>query len=297
MGALMPGRGQAQTLPATITVNSGTTITSFVPISIFGNNTAYWIKNTDNVAVQSKVQAAGNYFLRYPGGSSSDDFHWNGTGAFNGNGYWVPNNTTYTAGFVAWETYRGTTSSNGAASHLTDGTSATTWLSNMDTDFPNSQWAELDLSASAYVNAVTITWGTPYATSFQIQYWPSAGWPPPLSDNTSNKWVTIGTFGGAGGTQGVVFPGVTAQYFRILMTASSAGVSGAYAVAEATLYNSGTQVSVNGSGTNPVTQTQVEVSGTDPASYMNYTTNPPGSTDFESFMTYANSFTPNTPSP
>ena len=148
--------------------------------------------------------------------------------------------------------------------------------------FSNSQWAELDLSASAYVNSVTITWGTPYAISFQIQYWPTTNWPPPLSDNSSNKWVTIGTYAGSGGTQGVVFTGVTAQYFRILMTASSGGVTGAYSIAEAVLYNSGIQVSVNGPGTNPVTQTQVEVSSTDPASYMNYTTNPPGSTRISS---------------
>ncbi len=280
----------SQTLPATITVNAATTLTSFAPLSIFGNNTAYWISNTDNQAVQSKVQAAGNYFLRYPGGSSSDDFHWNGTGAFNGSGYWVPSGTTYSAGFADNETYRGTTSSYGAASHITDGNPASVWLSNVDTDFPNSQWAELDLTATALVNAVTIVWGTPYATSFQIQRWPSSGWPPPLSDNSSNKWITVGTYAGTGGTQGVTFTSASAQYWRVLMTASSAGVSGAYSIGEVTLYNGATKVSSN--TTTPSAQTQVEVSSTDPASSKNYTTAPPGSTDFASYMTYVQAFTP-----
>ena len=115
--------------------------------------------------VQPKVQAAGNYFLRYPGGSSSDDFHWNGNGTFTSSGYWVPNSTAYSPGFADNETYRGTTSSYGTASHLTDGNSATTWMSNVDTDFPNHQWVELDLTGSTsgnvtQVNAVTIVWGS-----------------------------------------------------------------------------------------------------------------------------------------
>ena len=281
----------AQTLPATITVNAGTTVTSFVPISIFGNNAAYWISATDNMNVQSKVQAAGNYFIRYPGGSSSDDYHWNGTGSFDSNGYWVPNGTSWSYGFVGNETWRGTTSSYGTPSHVTDGSAATTWKSNVDTDFPNHQWVQLDLSSTATANALTIVWGTPFAATFQVQAWPFTGWPPPLQSGYSEtNWNTVGTYSGTGGTQGVTFPGTTAQYWRILMTASSAGVSGAYAVAEATLYNGATQVTANNAAS--TVQTQAEVSTTDPASTLLYTTNPPGSTDFESFMTYIHSFTP-----
>ncbi len=280
----------AQTLPATITVNAGTTVASFIPVSIFGNNTAYWIGNTSNLAVQPQVQAAGNYFLRYPGGSSSDGYHWNGTGTYNASGYWVPDNTNYTTGFPDNATYEGSTSGNSSPSQsqITDGSTATTWLSNVDTDFSNQQWAELDLSGPALVNAVTIVWGTPYAASFQIQYWPTNGYPP-LDDNSSNKWNTISTVAGTGGTQGVVFTGVTAQYFRVLMTASSAGAGGAYAIAEVTLYDGGTQVSVNNPSAN--VQTQVEVSSMDPASTQS-TTNLSWMTDFAAYMTYVNSFSP-----
>ncbi len=287
----LTSHSKAQALPATITVNAATTLTAFYPISIFGNNTAYWIGNTNNLAVQPQVQAAGNYFLRYPGGSSSDGYHWNGTGTYNTSGYWVPDNTTYTTGFPDNATYEGTTAGNGAPSQITDGNTATTWLSNVDTDFPNQQWAELDLSASALVNAITIVWGTPYATSFQVQYWPSTGWPPPLTDNSSNKWIatSAGTVTGTGGTQGVAFTGVTAQYFRILLTASSAGAGGAYAIAEAKLYDGATQISVNNpSGS---VQTQVEVSSMDPASTQ-ATNNISWMTDFATYMTYINSFSP-----
>ena len=140
-------QAQAQSLPATITVNAATTLTAFTPVSLFGNNTAYWISDTANQAVQPQVQAAGNYFLRYPGGSSSDDYHWNGTGSYDSNNYWVPSGTAYTSGFADNETYRGTTSSYGSPSLITDGNNATAWLSNVDTSLPNHQWAEFDLSA------------------------------------------------------------------------------------------------------------------------------------------------------
>ena len=297
----LPSSLRAQTLPATITINAAVTVNSFAPISLFGNNAAYWIGETDNMKVQPQVQAAGNYFIRYPGGSSSDDYHWNGTGngtytvggktGYDANGYWQPSGTIWSYGFVGNETFRGTTSSYGNPSHLTDGNTATTWMSNADTDFSNHQWAELDLSSSAPVNAITIAWGTPYATSFQVQYWPYTGYPPPYSSGRAEStWITAGTFSGSGGTQGFGFPAATAQYWRILMTASSAGAGGAYAIAEATLYNGSTQVSVNNAAS--TVQTQAEVSSTDPANSPNYTTSPPGSTDFGSFMTYVNSFSP-----
>jgi hypothetical protein len=298
----LPLTVSAQTLPATITINSGVTVNSFVPISIFGNTTAYWISNTANQAVQPQVQAAGNYFLRYPGGSSSDDFHWNGTGSFNGNGYWVPNGTAYSPGFADFETYRGTTSSYGTASHLTDGNSATTWMSNVDTDFPNHQWVYIDLGATNItVSAVTIAWGNPHASSFVVQYYngnnqPNSSPSESIWNNTSASTVT-----GAGGIQGVVFNPVAARYLRILMTAASGSVTAnlgsvtvmgpAYAIAEIHAYNGNTLVSSNaGSSTS---QSQGVVSSTDPASSLNYTTGPPGSTDFESYMTYIHKFSPN----
>ena len=286
----------AQTQPATITVNSATTLTSFYPISIFGNNAAYWISNTNNQAVQPKVQAAGNYFIRYPGGSSSDDFHWNGTGSFDANNYWVPSGTNYSAGFQDNETYRGTTSSYGTASHITDGNTATAWLSNVDTDFPNNQWVILDLGGATAFNSVSIVWGTPYAATFQVQYWPTTGWPPPLNDNSSNKWITtsVGTVTGTGGTQTVNFTAVSAEYVQILLTSSSAGAGGAYSIDEAYVLNGASVVSNNTSSA--TSQTQVQVSSTDPASSLYYTASPPGFTDFGSYMTYVNSFSdPNGP--
>jgi hypothetical protein len=160
-------------IAASVTVNAGTTVTSFVPIHIFGNNMAYWVSDTAYTAVASKIQAAGNYFLRYPGGSSSDDYHW-------------------TAGFQGCEVYRGTTSASYVfPSNIDDGNAATTWMSNIDTDFPNHQWVYMDLTNSgttAQASSVSIIWGNPYASSFTVQYWSGSSGATPYSNATEFKW-------------------------------------------------------------------------------------------------------------
>ncbi len=278
----------AQALPATITINSAVTVSSFIPISIFGNNIADYDNATDVTNTQNLVQGAGNFFLGYAGGSGADYNHWNGTGSYDSHHYWIPSGTTYSPGFDCLETYSGTDTQFGFPSNITDGNSSTAWLSNVDTDFPNHQWVELDFNSQVTVNAVTIAWGTPYAASFQIQNWTSAGSFPLYSGQSESHWATIGTYTGTPGTQGVTFPPVSSWYYRILMTASSAGVSGAYSIAEVMLYDADTQVTVNTSS--GVSQTQVEVSSTDPGNSPNTGWTPP--LDFERYMTYVHSFSP-----
>ena len=278
---------------ATININAGVTIMTFQPISIFGNNVAYWINKSDNLNAQPKVQAAGNYFLRYPGGSSSDDFHWNGNGAFDGNAWWTPSNSAYTSSFSGNESYRGTTSSYGTPSNLTDGNNATVWKSHPDTDFPHFQWVYVDLGSNQTVNSVTLVWGIPYATAFTVQYWDTAAynqWSP--YQDSANHWFNTSAAGvvGLGGTQGDSFTPVTTRYLRILMTSSSAGATGAYSIAELKVFNGTTQLTSNTaatSGGQPL-QSWAYASSTDPASSLSYT---PGF-DFESYMTYVQSFAP-----
>jgi hypothetical protein len=287
---------QGGTLPATITVGSTSTQT-FIPLNVFGNNTGYSLPASGWTGSQPEVQAAGNYFLRYPGGSASDMYHWNGAGSYDVNNHWVPSGTGFSTGFQDAPLYTGTSGAGGFYSNLTDGNTATTWLSNTDTDFPNHQWVELDLTSSQSINGVTIIWGTPYATQFVVQYWNQTGWPPPYQSSyqngastglTESNWLNATTtLAGNGGTQGITFNTVSAQYIRVLMTFSSAGAGGAYAMREIYLYNGTAQLTAN--TPNSSNQTTVEVSSTDPAcqtaGYYDF--------DFETFMTYIHSFTPN----
>jgi hypothetical protein len=286
---------------ATLTINAGVTVNTFQPINIFGSNVAYWISKTDNDDAQTLVQNAGNFFLRYPGGSSSDDYHWNGTGTWTSPpygtsgyggasyGYWVPSSTQYSPGFQANELYRGTTSSYGTASNITDGNVNTYWVSNSDTNFPDAQWIYVNLGSQRTVNAVTIIWGNPYASQFTIQYWdPTASnqWGPYL--DTQSHWLNTSAVSvvGGGGTQGVTFSNVTTQYIRVLLTQSSAGANGVYSIAEFYAYDGATVLTTNTS--NAGTQSQVVTSSTDTACDFSYTP----SFDFQSFMSYVKMFSP-----
>jgi alpha-L-arabinofuranosidase len=56
--------------------------------------------------------------VRFPGGSRSDDYHWNATGSYDAKHRWVHSDTQYKAGFTGTEMYRGTTSAGYSAPSL-----------------------------------------------------------------------------------------------------------------------------------------------------------------------------------
>jgi hypothetical protein len=272
-----------------ITIDTSAKISTFTPKLLFGANASWYVSKRTMQDTQAKVQAAGNYMIRYPGGSSSDDFHWNGTGSYDDNHYWLPSSTTYTAGFQGTEMYRGTTSAGYQVyAFLTDGNTSTRWLSNADTAFPSAQWAYVDLGAAKLVDSIQIVWGTPYATSFKVQTWSgTSSWPPPYQATGSNSWqdTSAGDSTSTGDTQTITFSAVTTEFIRVLMTASSAGDKGAYSIAELKAFSGTTQLTKNTADTN---QSPTLVSSVDPA---NQNAKQAGF-DFESFMTYLQSFSP-----
>lgn len=47
-----------------------------LPAGLFGVNGAFWMTNIHQDSVVDRVKALGSSVIRYPGGSSSDEFHW-----------------------------------------------------------------------------------------------------------------------------------------------------------------------------------------------------------------------------
>jgi hypothetical protein len=265
-----------------LTVNAGKTLANFAPISIFGINVASW---ADPRPVQKKVEANGNFLIRFPGGSWGDVYHWNGAGKYDSEGRWVPDNTTYKPGHMVVK-YQ----PNYAALRSVDNDKTTAWRSNPDTDSPDFQWLELDFGSKTTLDAVTIVWGNavdaswPYAGKFSVQYWDPASnrqWMPYSA--ADDAWIdtTARKLRGKGGTQGAKFTPVTTQYLRLLMRESSAGKDGVYSVAEIKVYGGGKPV--------PTANTNVVASSTHLASTLEAK---PLDFHFESFMEFVNSFTP-----
>ncbi|MGO9921316.1 MAG: PKD domain-containing protein [Isosphaeraceae bacterium] len=72
-------------LLATVTVDAGQVVRMLAP-QLLGVNLAWWDTNLNTPQTEQMVQAAGLNMFRFPGGSSSDDFHFNAPPTYNGEG-------------------------------------------------------------------------------------------------------------------------------------------------------------------------------------------------------------------
>lgn len=76
---------ESRYLLATISVNAGSVVRT-VNDDALGVNLAWWDTNLNTAQTKSMVQAAGLTSFRFPGGSSSDEFHFTDPPSYNGKG-------------------------------------------------------------------------------------------------------------------------------------------------------------------------------------------------------------------
>jgi alpha-L-arabinofuranosidase len=242
---VLPVLCTAETINTAIDINAAVTVNTFKPYNIFGNNVNGW---SNPGPIRDKIQAAGNYIIRYPGGSWGDAFYWNGKGAYDADGNWVADDNVYENSRMMMD--------NGMrhdASKINDNMDSTAWRSGADTDFPNGQWVYIDLSNKKLPDKVVIIWGDKadksfaYAKKFSIQYWDPKDprqWMVYGADN--NAWLdtTAKDTAGTGGTQEVKFEPVESQYIRIFMKQSSAGKNGTYSISSIKVYAENEELSI-----------------------------------------------------
>ena len=92
--------------PAAINVDYSTVVNPYHYRMLLGNNLGYWIAPAAYTANTAKINAAGSYLLRFPGGSNSDNYHWNGNGSYDANNitrYSTGTITAITAGRRTWQ--------------------------------------------------------------------------------------------------------------------------------------------------------------------------------------------------
>ena len=76
---------EARELLATVSVNAGQVVRA-VDTNLLGVNLVNWDSNLNTGQTTQMVQAAGLTEFRFPGGSASDDFHFNSPPSYNGQG-------------------------------------------------------------------------------------------------------------------------------------------------------------------------------------------------------------------
>src|SRR4051794_41829151 len=74
-----------RTLCAVVTINANQILRDVNP-HLIGVNLAWWDTNVPTTRTKQMVQDAGLNFFRFPGGSSSDEFHFNDPPSYNGKG-------------------------------------------------------------------------------------------------------------------------------------------------------------------------------------------------------------------
>jgi hypothetical protein len=76
---------------ANVTVDAGAALGA-IPATAFGMNTAVWDNHLLDASVPSLMQQANVTMMRYPGGSTADNYHWQNN-TVTGGGYVNPNDT------------------------------------------------------------------------------------------------------------------------------------------------------------------------------------------------------------
>ena len=111
--------------------------------------------------------------FRFPNGSLSNDYHWNGIGSYDSTGLWIPDSTKWARGFLGETIYRGTTKDNYGfirRSHLADGKMETMWWGEI-LDPADPPWVVIEFPEKMNLDSLQIDWGSLRPKSFEFAYW------------------------------------------------------------------------------------------------------------------------------
>ena len=111
--------------------------------------------------------------FRFPNGSLSNDYHWNGIGKYDSTGLWTPDSTKWARGFLGETIYRGTTKDNYGfirRSHLADGKMETMWWGEI-LDPVDPPWVVIEFPEKMNLDSLQIDWGNLRPKSFEFAYW------------------------------------------------------------------------------------------------------------------------------
>ncbi|SHL52038.1 discoidin domain-containing protein [Fibrobacter sp. UWH4] len=134
---------------------------------------AIWNPPSRYYDMTSALIDGGYTLFRFPNGSLSNDYHWNGIGSYDSTGLWTADETKWARGFLGETIYRGTTKDNYGfvrRSHLADGNMETMWWGEI-LDPVDPPWVVVEFPEKVDVDSLEISWGTLRPKAFEIAYW------------------------------------------------------------------------------------------------------------------------------
>jgi hypothetical protein len=180
--------------------------------------------------------------FRFPNGTLSNEYHWNGAGTFDSAGIWHPDPSQVKPGLIARSRWRGTTKDNYDAhlpSLLDDGDTATMWWGEtfQDSILP---WAYLDLGTERAFDSIEILWGAIRPSSVRVQGWIGPAWPQPHQAEHA-LWKTLAQDDKVGARTALRLKGGTGRFVALRPVAAPKGVQ----VREVRLFAGGKQITSN----------------------------------------------------
>ncbi len=134
---------------------------------------AIWNPPSRYYDMTSALVDGGYTLFRFPNGSLSNDYHWNGIGSYDSTGLWTADETKWARGFLGETIYRGTTKDNYGfvrRSHLADGNMETMWWGEI-LDPVDPPWVVVEFPEKVDVDSLQIDWGKLRPKAFEIAYW------------------------------------------------------------------------------------------------------------------------------
>ena len=163
------------------------------PRQLAGTCLPIWNGASTYDQIRTGLVQAGYRLFRFPNGSLSNGYHWNGKGSYTDDSVWVCDSETFEPGFMSMTLRRGTSVSNwgfNCPSDITDGDTATWWRSD-ELIAESSPYCYLELSTASAVDSIVIYWGERYAVDFNVEFFTETNPPyPGPFGNPDDLWIT-----------------------------------------------------------------------------------------------------------
>ena len=186
--------------------------------NMMGADLAIWNPPSRYYDMTHALVDGGYTIFRFPNGSLSNDYHWNGAGKYDSTGLWTPSEESWAPGFLGETIYRGTTKDNYGfirRSHLADNNMNTMWWGEI-LDPKDPPWVVIEFPEKKDLDSIIIDWGNLRPKSFDLSYWTEdyADYPG-VHQHAENKLKRWGTVKVTGNQTKYKFPTTRARYVAL----------------------------------------------------------------------------------
>jgi len=233
---------------ATLSGSPGVAVTS---PSLQGLPLCVWNDSSLFSKLKAGMQERSDHIFRFPNGSYSDIYHWNGTGTYTSDSTWVPDAVTYTAGWAGGSAHRGITTS-ADASLIADGDTTTFWWSNPEHPtapgwfymaLGDASVNSLGSGSAKSIDSVALWLGDIRPDSVQIVRWNgTSGVYPYPNQQSTDKWIEVARLPAAAF---VNYKFATATNVYYLGVRPIGALKNGWQVRELKAFKNGTAVSAN----------------------------------------------------